>query len=81
MIPPMEYEVRVEKKGRILIPAQVRRFLGLREGSVLILRVEGDSLILAPKRRVTVDDLYGLAGREEVEIEEVESSLAGEEIR
>jgi len=77
----MEYEVRVEKGGLILIPAQVRRLLGLREGSVLTLRVEGGSLILAPKRRVTVDDLYGLAGRQEVEIEEVESSLAGEEVR
>ncbi|MDK2464061.1 MAG: AbrB/MazE/SpoVT family DNA-binding domain-containing protein [Candidatus Korarchaeota archaeon] len=77
----MEYEVRLERKGRILIPARVRRLLGLREGSILILRVRGDSLILAPKRRVTVDDLYGLAGGEEVEIEEVESSLSGEEVR
>ncbi len=64
-----------------MIPARVRRLLGLREGSMLTLRVEGDSLILVPKRRVTVDSLYGLAGGEEVEIEEVESSLSGEEVR
>jgi len=77
----MEHEVGLERKGRILIPARVRRLLGLREGSMLTHRVEGDSLILVPKRRVTVDDLYGLAGGEEVEIEEVESSLSGEEVR
>ncbi len=77
----MEHEVGLERKGRILIPARVRRLLGLREGSMLTLRVEGDSLILVPKRRATVDSLYGLAGGEEVEIEEVESSLSGEEVR
>ena len=77
----MAFEVRLGSRGRILIPAEVRRAMGLKEGSVLILRVEGESIILTPKKEVSPEDLWGLAGKEEVEIEEVERSLAGEEVR
>jgi len=34
------YTARIEHSGRLLIPASVRRQLGLEEGSELILRVE-----------------------------------------
>jgi AbrB family looped-hinge helix DNA binding protein len=34
------YTSRLEKSGRILIPAAIRRRLGLREGSEVIVRVE-----------------------------------------
>ena len=32
--------VKIEKSGRILIPAAVRRHLGLKEGTEMILRVD-----------------------------------------
>lgn len=74
-------EVRLERRGRVLIPSGVRKILGLREGSILILEVKDGRILLTPKRRIEVDDLFGIAGIEEVEIEDVEGSLAGEEVR
>lgn len=34
------YTTRLEKSGRILIPASVRRYLGLSEGSQVLVKVE-----------------------------------------
>ncbi len=74
-------EVRVGKRGRIVIPSRVRKLLKLREGSTLIMEVRGGRILLTPKRKVSVDDLFGAAGVGEVELEDVEGGLAGEEVR
>ncbi|PVU77885.1 AbrB family transcriptional regulator [Acidianus hospitalis] len=49
-------EVKVHKKGIIVIPAEVRRRLNIKEGSVIELEVEGDKIIL--KRKLTLLDAY-----------------------
>ena len=44
----MEFLLKVDGKGRILIPARVRRELGL--GRVVRARIEGGRLVLEPIR-------------------------------
>jgi AbrB family looped-hinge helix DNA binding protein len=39
------YAARLEKSGRILIPAAVRRTLGLAEGSMVVVKVESSGEI------------------------------------
>jgi AbrB family looped-hinge helix DNA binding protein len=51
-------EVKVHKKGIVVIPAEVRRKLNIKEGSVIELEVEGDKIIL--KRKLTLLDAYGI---------------------
>jgi len=68
-------EVRVERGGRITIPPEVLRSLGLREGDVLELEVTGKSIILRSAKRITVNDLWGLAGAHKVNLEDVENAL------
>ena len=43
-----EYEVRVDRRGRLVLPAEVRRLLGLENGGRLVLRVRGGWVELAP---------------------------------
>jgi AbrB family looped-hinge helix DNA binding protein len=45
------HQVRVSKEGRILIPANVRAELGLREGSGLSLRVENGEIRIYDQAR------------------------------
>ncbi len=42
--------VRVGKKFTIVIPKNVRSRLNIREGDVLSVKIEGDKIILEPKR-------------------------------
>ena len=51
-------EVKVHRKGIIVIPAEVRRRLNIKEGSVMELEVEGDKIVL--KRKMTLLDMYGV---------------------
>ncbi|MEO7296816.1 MAG: AbrB/MazE/SpoVT family DNA-binding domain-containing protein [Candidatus Limnocylindria bacterium] len=44
--------VTVGPKGRIVIPVEVRRALGLREGTELVALVEGDAVVLLPRSSV-----------------------------
>lgn len=74
-------EVRLGKRGRVVIPSKIRKLLGLKEGTVLIMEVKEGKIVLIPKRKVSVNDLFGAAGVGEVELEDVEGGLAREEIR
>jgi AbrB family looped-hinge helix DNA binding protein len=47
-----ENVVNVGPQGRIVIPARIRRELGLGEGSSLAVRTEGGRLILEPRKEV-----------------------------
>ncbi len=69
-------EVPLREKGRITIPAKVRKALGLREGDRLQLKTEGGAIILAPKRVVTSKQIKGIIGPLEVQIEELEDAFA-----
>jgi AbrB family looped-hinge helix DNA binding protein len=60
----------VGPKGRIVIPAQIRRQLRLEEGSELVALVEGDGVLLLPRSAVKRQLRGMFAG--------VKRSLAGE---
>jgi AbrB family looped-hinge helix DNA binding protein len=38
--------VKVGPKGRVVVPAPIRRELGIEEGTELMARVEGDAIVL-----------------------------------
>ncbi len=65
----------LDERGRITIPAEIRRKLGLKAGSELELLVEGDRILLQRKRRIRAHDLLGVAGVEEVDVEDIEEAL------
>jgi len=71
-------EVALGEKGRITIPASIRRALGLSEGDLLQVSAERGAIILRPKRVVTTDDIKGVIGPIKVDIEEVEEALSRE---
>jgi AbrB family looped-hinge helix DNA binding protein len=41
--------VSVGPKGRVVIPAGIRRQLGIEEGSELVVLVEGEAVVLVPR--------------------------------
>lgn len=44
--------VSVGPKGRVVIPVQIRRALGLHEGTELLAMVDGESIVLIPRDAV-----------------------------
>jgi AbrB family looped-hinge helix DNA binding protein len=44
--------VAVGPKGRVVIPIDVRRELGIREGSELVALVEGEAVVLVPRSAI-----------------------------
>ena len=54
----MEEVVRVDSRGRIVIPKHVRETLGIEEGSLLRLRVSGRTIVLEPIES-TANRYYG----------------------
>jgi AbrB family looped-hinge helix DNA binding protein len=63
----------VGPKGRVVIPVDIRRRLGLAEGSQLVALVEGDGVLLIPREAVK-RRLRGM-------FTDVRTSMAGELIR
>jgi AbrB family looped-hinge helix DNA binding protein len=41
--------VHLGAKGRVVLPASIRRALGLNQGAELLVRVEGDGIVLEPR--------------------------------
>ena len=44
--------VAVGRKGRVVIPADIRRQLGIDEGSELVSLVEGEAVVLVPRSAI-----------------------------
>jgi AbrB family looped-hinge helix DNA binding protein len=44
--------VSVGPKGRVVIPAEIRRELGIEEGSELVALVEGEAVVLVPRSAI-----------------------------
>jgi AbrB family looped-hinge helix DNA binding protein len=63
-------EVTVGREGRVLIPLEVRRALGIGPGSTLVVRVEGERIVLTPREAIRrrLQELFA----------EVEGSMADE---
>jgi AbrB family looped-hinge helix DNA binding protein len=65
--------VMVGPKGRVVIPVDIRRRLGIEEGSELVALVEGDGVLLLPRAAVKRRLRTMFAG--------VETSMAAELLR
>jgi len=68
-------EVKLRDKGRITIPAPIREALGLKSGDVLRLLTKGGEIVLKPVKVVSADEIKGIIGPAEVELEDVEEAL------
>jgi AbrB family looped-hinge helix DNA binding protein len=68
----------VEDRGRVVIPAEVRKRLGIKRGTELEVAVKDGGILMKPRRRVSAKDLLGIAGRERVKLKEIEDSLTDE---
>lgn len=51
---------RIDDLGRVVIPKEIRRSMGLREGDPLELFVEGDSVCFVPYRSTLVQKIKGI---------------------
>ena len=71
-------ELKIGDKGRITLPTKLLKDLGLREGDVLELDARGRAIILRP-RAAPVSKTKGIAGKFEVDLEEVEQAIGKEE--
>ncbi|PSN83223.1 AbrB family transcriptional regulator [Candidatus Marsarchaeota G2 archaeon ECH_B_SAG-F08] len=74
----MGYIVTVDERGRIVIPKEIRDKLNLNEGSEVEISVE-DGRIIINVKKISVEDIYGIAGKESVKIEEIEEALGFED--
>ncbi len=72
----MPLKVILDNRGRITIPSEIRKKLRLKKGTTLLIEVREKMIILKPLRKISAKDLLGIAGEEEVSIEEIEKSLS-----
>lgn len=57
--------VTVSSKGRIIIPAPLRKRLGLKPGMKVLIREEKGKIVLTPQMEDPVEELFGkLAGED-----------------
>ena len=48
----MKFRISIDKFGRIVIPAQIRKKLGIKTGSELIVELRGSVIIIRPLRDI-----------------------------
>lgn len=60
-------ETKISTKGQVVLPRPVREKLGLRPGDALEVKMDGDAIVLRPRRKrrrkakIVVDPRTGLA--------------------
>jgi len=74
----MGYVVTVDERGRIVIPKEIRDKLNLKEGSKVEINLDNGRIIISVKK-ITIDNIYGIAGKESVKIEDIEEALGFED--
>ena len=67
-------EGEVEDKGRVTIPAHLRRDLGITKGEKLEITSKDGAIILKRKRVVSISDIRGIMGPFRVNIEDIEEA-------
>lgn len=67
-------EVKVGKRGRLTLPKEVRKSLGIVEGDTIVIEPRGNGVLLKPEHRKRVRDVKGIAGIGEVDLEEIEEA-------
>lgn len=71
-------EVELKAKGRVTLPAEIRKALALEPGDRLLLELGEGEVRLKPRRAVYARDVKGILKIRRVELEEIESALASE---
>lgn len=71
-------ETEVEDKGRITIPAQIRKNLGISKGDKLDITTKDGALVLRRKNTVTVSDIQGILGKHRVRLADVDNAMGRE---
>ena len=71
-------EVELKDKGRVTIPAEIRKALALEKGDRLSIESGEGVIKLRPKKIVSAEEIKGIAKIRKVKLEEIEHSLAGE---
>ena len=66
-------KIRIGKRGVIVIPKDIREKMGLEEGSILDLQVEGDKIVL--KAKDLWSELRRRGRKLKVDVEEAEREL------
>ncbi|BAB67297.1 AbrB/MazE/SpoVT family DNA-binding domain-containing protein [Sulfurisphaera tokodaii] len=61
-----KYRVKVYKKGIIVIPKEIREKIGIKEGDILELTVNGNKIDI--EKPMTLLDLFGVDGEVAVEV-------------
>jgi AbrB family looped-hinge helix DNA binding protein len=56
---PESHDVAVGERGRVVIPAELRRILGIGRGSTLVARVEGGRRLVLEDRKSLVAEMRG----------------------
>jgi len=72
-------ETEVEEKGRITIPAQIRRDLGIVKGDKLEISAKNGALILRRKNLVTLSDIKGIISPLKVKLNDIEDAAGKED--
>ncbi len=67
-------EVELKEKGRIVIPARIRKSLGLQPGDKLKVEVLRGEIKFKPSVIVRAKDLRGVAKIENVDLQEIEEA-------
>ncbi|MDO8689431.1 MAG: AbrB/MazE/SpoVT family DNA-binding domain-containing protein [Dehalococcoidia bacterium] len=52
MVQTIDASVRVGRQGRLVIPAEIRKRLGVKEGDRLLMRLQGERLVLETRAAV-----------------------------
>lgn len=71
-------EAEVEDKGRITIPAQIRKNLGISKGDKLDITTKDGALVLRRKKTVTVSDIEGILGKHRVKLADIDNAIGTE---
>jgi AbrB family looped-hinge helix DNA binding protein len=71
-------ETEVEEKGRITIPAQIRKNLGISKGDKLDITTKDGALVLKRKKTVTVSDIQGIMGKHKVKLADIDNAMGRE---
>ena len=54
----MEEMISVRKKGQITLPLSMRKKLGIEEGSIVMSKIVGDTIVLVPQETVDRDQAW-----------------------
>ena len=76
MKPVNQLTVKLNTKGQITIPRQIRQQLGIQSGDEMEIHVENTQLVILPKSRHKIESIFGiLKARTSVSLEEMEMTI------